>query len=531
MTLRLSIAAAAALLLTASIPGAQAQNSAQSSPTPKRGGNFVLGVYVGEPDNFDCHRSTSGSSMYRVAPSYSTLVQIDPAHYPNVAPDLAKSWNVSPDGLTYTFNLNTGVKFHDGSDFSSADIKATYDRIRKPPEGVVSFRAPLYRDISAIDTPDANTVVFKLSKPNAAMLSLLASPYNCVYSAKKLAEDPKFPERNVMGTGPFKFVSYTPGGDWKVERFAAYFKKGQPYLDSVTIPSASGQGLINALAAGQVMMEFRGLASGQIDLIKAQRGDKVRVESSEQPGFLLITFNTEKPPFNDARVRRALNLAIDRWSGSAPMAKSMIFNRVGGFQRIGTPFGPTKEELQKLPGFRPDMAANRAEAKKLLAEAGQSDLKFTLLNRQDLTPLGIYLIDQWRQIGVTVTQDQPENQRFFSSLLGGNYEALIDASQDYIDEPSLQFAPFLPFPGNKTNRSRSNDPKVQELYDRQAAALNVADRKKAVNELTQYLAEQSYSVPLFWVLREVIVPTNVHNFHMSPSSLLGIDLSDMWIDQ
>jgi peptide/nickel transport system substrate-binding protein len=522
MILRVSLAAAAALVITTTA-------HAQGGETPKKGGNFVLGVYVGEPDNFDCHRSLSGSSMYRVAPHYSTLIRINPDKYPEVAPDLAQSWTVSPDGLTYEFKLTSGVKFHDGSDFSSADIKATFDRIRKPPEGVVSVRAPLYRDITEINTPDANTVAFKLAKPNAAMLSLLASPYNCVYSAKKLAEDPKFPERNVLGTGPFKFASYTPGGEWKGERFADYFKKGLPYLDGFTIPGAGGQGLINAMAAGQVMMEFRGLSSGQRELITSQRGDKVKVLTDEQPGFLLATFNTERPPFNDARVRRALNLAIDRWGGSAPMSKSMIFNRVGGFQRIGTPFGPTKAELEKLPGFRPDIAANRAEAKKLLAEAGQSDLKFTLLNRQDLTPLGIYLIDQWRQIGVTVTQDQPENQRFFASRLGGNFDVLIDANQDYIDEPSLQLAPFLSYPANKTNLSRSQDPKVDEFYEKQARSTNVDDRKKIVHELEQYLADQSYSVPLFWVERGIVLPTNVRNFHMNPSSLLGIDLADMWI--
>ena len=531
--LRLGAALAASILFTgiATFSAGAQTGSAGTGDTPRRGGNFTLGVYVGDPDTYDCHRTPSGAVMYRVAPHYSTLIKVDAGNYPNIVGDLADSWTVSPDGLTYTFKLHPNVKFHDGSPFSSADIRATYERIRNPPAGVVSLRRPLYGDIAAIDTPDANTVIFRLSKANAAMLSLLASPFNCVYSARRLAEDPKFPERNVMGTGPFKFTSYEPGGVWNGERFADYFRAGMPYLDGFNIPATAPAALLNAMAAGQILTEFRGLADSERERVVAQRGDKVRVLEAEQPGMVMITFNTTRAPFNDLRVRQAMNLAIDRWSGAEPMSKLAIFNRVGGFQRIGAPYGRTKEELQKLPGFRPDMAANRAEARRLLAEAGKANLTVTFLNRQNLTPLGVYLIDQWRQIGVTVNPDQPENARFLESRLNANFDMLIDALQDYIDEPSLQLSAFLSYDKNPTNIARAIDRKVDDLYAQQASSTDVVQRKRLVQELEAHLMDQAYTVPFYWVKRVIVLPTEVRNFHMNPSRLLGIDPSDIWLAQ
>jgi len=115
--------------------------------------------------------------------------QIDTPNYPKVIGDLAESWTVADDAKTYTFKLHRNVKFHDGSAFSSEDIKATYDRIRNPPQGIVSVRQGLVADIDAIETPDPLTVIFHLKRPNRAMVYAFANPFNCVYSAAKLKEN------------------------------------------------------------------------------------------------------------------------------------------------------------------------------------------------------------------------------------------------------------------------------------------------------------------------------------------------------
>ena len=126
--------------------------SAAQAETPKRGGILQFAV-VAEPPNYDCHANTSFAFVHPVAPHYSTLLKFDGANYPKLIGDLAKTWTVSPDGLTYTFDLNEGVTFHDGSPLTSADVKASYERIANPPAGVISVRKAWYADIGSIATP------------------------------------------------------------------------------------------------------------------------------------------------------------------------------------------------------------------------------------------------------------------------------------------------------------------------------------------------------------------------------------------
>ncbi len=145
------------------------------------------------------------------APFYSTLVRFNLAKFPEVEGDLAESWTVAPDLMSYTFKLHPNVKFHDGTPLTSADVKATYERLRNPPAGVVSTRKATFADIGTIETPDPFTVVFKMKNVNAAMLEHFASPWNCVYSAKDLAADPNAPKTKINGTGPFIFVEHVKG--------------------------------------------------------------------------------------------------------------------------------------------------------------------------------------------------------------------------------------------------------------------------------------------------------------------------------
>ena len=136
--------------------------TAALAETPKRGGILTFAV-VAEPPTTDCHATTTFAMVHPVAPQYSTLLGfVGPMDKLRIEGDLAESWEVSKDGLTYTFKLRKGVKFHDGSDLTSADIKATYERIINPAAEVISARKAQHQDIKQIDTPDPHTVVFRL---------------------------------------------------------------------------------------------------------------------------------------------------------------------------------------------------------------------------------------------------------------------------------------------------------------------------------------------------------------------------------
>ena len=261
--------------------------------------------------------------------------------------------------LTEEAQLHEGVVFHDGSPFTSADVKASYDRIRDPADGVRSIRQAAYSDIASIETPDDLTVVVTLSAPNAAMLAQFASPWDCIYSAAKLEEDPRWPEQNILGTGPFTFVEHSAGSHWIGKRFEDYWNEGKPYLDGYRAIFMRGAPMVNALAAGEVLVEFRGHSPADRDRLLEQIGDTAVVQESPWTCSLIVAVNTNKPPFDDVRVRQALSLAIDRYTGAEALSRIALVRHVGGLLRPGYELAASEAEMEQWLGFSRDIEASR----------------------------------------------------------------------------------------------------------------------------------------------------------------------------
>ena len=502
--------------------------------TPKRGGTLQFAISAETP-HYDCHGSDTYATLHFAAPFYSTLLRFNLSKFPEVECDLAQSWTVAPDLMTYTFKLHPSVKFHDGATVTAADVKATYDRLRSPPPGVVSTRQATFGDIGTIETPDANTVVFKMKSVNAAMLEHFASPWNCIYSAKDLAADPNAPKTKINGTGPFTFVEHVKGSHVSGKKNDAYFKKDLPYLDGFRgVFMLQAAAMLNALQGGQVLGEFRGISPAERDRLTQAMGDKIRIEESSWTLNLLVAFNIEKKPFDDVRVRKALLKAIDRWGGSQGLSKISTLRSVGGVIRPGSPYATPEAELVKFPGFSKDINASRAEAKRLLAEAGVPNLKFTLHNRNlamPYTPAGIFLVDQWRQIGVTAEHKQFDTAPYLATMNAGNHDVAIDFSNLFMDEPSLGLAKYVSFKRAPENRSRANDDELDKLYDAQVRERDTSKRKELIRAFEKRLFDQAYQQPILWWHR--IVPTHkvVVGWKMSPSHNLGADLGEVWLDQ
>ena len=506
-----------------------------AAETPVTGGVLKFAVSA-EPPNYDCHANSSFAFIHPVRPHYSTLLKFDTPKYPAVKGDLAESWVVAKDGLTLTFKLKKGVKFHDGSTLTSEDVKASYDRIRKPPPGVRSLREEAYSDISSIETPDAQTVVVKLKKYNGSMLANFASPWDCIYSAAKLKQDPKFPERNVMGTGPFTFVEHVAGSHWSGRRFEGYFEKGKPYLNGYLALFIAGAPMVNALAAGEVMAEFRGHSPADRDRIVKALGDKAVVLESPWVTSLVVTFNTKKKPFDDPRVRKALSLAIDRWAGAQALQKVALVRHVGGVMRPGYELAMPEQELVKMPGFSKDINASRAEAKKLLQEAGQSNLTFKLTNRNvamPYTPVGVFLIDQWRQIGITVQHEQLETRLYLAAQQKDNptFDAALDFNAEFMDDPNSNLMKFLSADKSAIVYSGAIDRVLDGLYEKQSGEI---DRKKRIALLREFEAralDQAYTIPTIWWHRIIVLNKQLKGWHITPSHYVGQDLADVWLDR
>src|SRR5262249_8308582 len=203
---------------------------------------------------------------------------------------------------------------------------------------------------------------------------------------------PDYPARHVMGAGPFRFVEHLPGAHWAGRRYESYHKPGQPYLDGFRVIDVSGTAMVNALAGGQTMADFRGVSPAERDRIVATRGDRIRILEAPQTAMQMLSFNPRRPPFDDARVRRALSLAIDRWGGVGPISRLTILGHVGGMLRPGYALARSEQELTQLPGFARDIAASRAEARRLLAEAGLPNPSFPPTNRPIYPPLRLFLL-------------------------------------------------------------------------------------------------------------------------------------------
>jgi peptide/nickel transport system substrate-binding protein len=520
------VAASTIVLLLRPFPA-----TAQSAPA--HGGNLEFAVTI-EPDNYDCHSNTSFAFLHPIAPHYSTLLKFDAAEYPRVIGDLAESWKVSPDHLTYTFTLRPNVLFHDGSRLSAADVKASYDRIVHPPTGVISARQVDYSAISRIDAPDPSTVVFHLQWPEAAMLENFASPWNCIYSARKLAEDPQFPKTNILGTGPFVFVAHEKGKRWEGRRWNRYFLPGRPYLDSYQADFMPAAEVMKGYKTDAIKAEFRGVSPKQRDELVETFGDRVSVSESPWLSALLVVFNTRRAPFNDTRVRRALSLAIDRWDAAERLKDSTFLKYVGGLMRPGSSMATPEADLLELPGFSHNITAARTEGRRLLAEAGVRDLHIDLLVRGIPMPhfAGADLLEQsWHEIGVTTTQHRLNIWDWQKPVDRGDFDVALDFSGDFYDDPTLQLTKYVSQDLSPVNFSRSEDRFLDALFIAQAMTTDQRDRAKIVRDFERHALNEAYTVPLLWWNRIVITSSKLKGWNITPSHFLGQDLTDVWLEK
>ena len=258
------------------------------------------------------------------------------------------------DGKTYTFKILPGLKFHDGSALTSKDVLATFQRIIFPKEGISSAREAEFNMVESVTAPDESTIVFKLKYPAGAFIPSLASPFNWIYSKAKLDADPRWYEKNVMGSGPFVFGVREAGARITGTRNPNYHHKGQPYLDGFEAIFAKTQTLrVQAIRGDQAAIEFRGFPPKSRDDLVAALGKDITVQESDWNCVLIFTPNHERKPFDDVRVRRALSLAVDRWGGAPSLSKIAIVKTVGGIVFPGHPLAAKKEELTPLTGYWP----------------------------------------------------------------------------------------------------------------------------------------------------------------------------------
>ncbi|MBI2207301.1 MAG: ABC transporter substrate-binding protein [Candidatus Rokubacteria bacterium] len=503
---------------------------------PRSGGELVF-VVPSQPPSYDAHQEETFGVIHPMAPHYGTLLRVDPFEKTGTKPvgDLAESWTISKDGLTYTFKLRKGVKFHDGAELTSKDAKASYDKIIFPPAGLKSSRKATYASVEAVEAPDPSTVRFRLKWPESSFLLNLASPWNWIYRAETLAKDIRWYEKNVNGTGPFTFVEHVKGSHWVGKKNANYWDKGKPYLDgyrALFISASAPQ--VAAIRGERAFIQFRGFSPPERDQLVNALGPKITVQQSGWDCVLMVAMHHDKKPFSDKRVRRALTLALDRYEGSKNLSRITIVRDVGGVQVPGTPYATPPAELEKLAGYGKDINAARAEAKKLLKEAGVPDgFAFTFKNRgipHPYEPIGVWLIDQWRQIGLNVKQEFVEASAYHPMLKRGDFEVAMDFACGFIVEPDLDLFRFVST--SDANYGKHKDAVIDELYVKQARAADPEERKKILRQFEKRLLdEEAHIMYTLWWNRIIPHNSRVKGWTITPSHYLNNQLDTVWLSE
>ncbi len=310
-----------------------------------RGGELRVAV-LAEPPVLDPTASTS-QEIPRML--YDNVLQglVKFNEKGEIVPALAARWEGSPSGLTWTFYLRKGVRFHDGSPFTAEDVLFKFRRAKDPRSG--HTHPEYYQDIGSVEAKDPYTVVFRLRQPNQDFLFNLARPDSVIGPKGRVEEQKTQP----VGTGPFRFVAWERGVGVRLERFDGYYEPGLPYLDRVFfrfLPDPNAQ--LAALRAGD--LHVIGLGVSPENALVLQRDPNFKVVTGFTTTEITVGMNNGRPPFNDPRVRRAIQHAVDK--------KALVEGVMLGF---GTPIGshrsPGESCYVDLSGFYPyDPARARA---------------------------------------------------------------------------------------------------------------------------------------------------------------------------
>ena len=507
--------------------------SAQETPSPirpeasaKRGGTLRYAVH-NAPAHFDVHQSGTVANIGPQSPMYDTLLRRHPKDGQTIIPDLAWKWDISPDAKKYTFHLRKGVKFHDGADFTAEDVKATYERIARPPKGVVIPRTPLFSTVGDIVVVNPHTIEFRMteSRPRAYMLGAFASGWNIIVRKKSLDEN-QGNLRQVMnypGTGPFKHVSRQDKEIWVMEKNQNYWNKGLPYVDKLEVYHAFP--FSPELGAA--------FLSGKVDYARLLDPVSWR-KAKEMPGVTATAFNQsviqafwcnqqKNKAFADPRVRRAIHLAMDRHT-LVEVVKDTAPMQVGGFVYPFHPMSTPRAELEKKLGYQKDVKPAVQEARKLMQAAGYgSGLKNLDFCVRDIATFKLWAVAIQamlkEHLNIESNLRVVQTSVWFDEAQAGNFDLAISAIVSSLMDPSDIFSAWYGKDGPQ-NYGRWTNPQFHDLANQIEKELDDNKRKTMVRKAEDILENDP---PLIPVSYEQIYDAWYNKVHgQNPSTYFGI---------
>ena len=482
--------------------------------TPKPGGSFIS-AQTTEATGLDPQLVPALSRSRRSPLMYSQLVRFDPDM--NVMPELAESWQVSPDGLTWNFKLRQGVKFHDGQEMTSADVKFTFDRLFELSPGKSDFIA-----VDKVEPAGKYGVKFMTKEPFAGLLAALGGFWGYIISEAGVK---KYGDLNkaALGTGPVNLE------DWKVEqqlvlkRNPNYFKKGEPYVDAVTlrvIPDEAN--IVAALRTGQIHHAFLE-DNKNFNLLKDEKS--LTGYRSSRLGYDYLNINASRGPLKDVRVRQAISWAVDR--------AQVMRVAASGFGRLTAPATQPMKQWQ-IPDseWMKYYKADVDKAKKLMAEAGQASgftVKLLVIPTFPTMVSGAPVIAaQLKRIGINAEIENVEYAIWIKRWLAHDFDMTMNTTPGYADPDTAFFRALHSTKGQNWNSW--SVPEIDALLEQGRRTMDQKKRKEIYDKVQILILENVPHLWLFSAERIDFTQNSVKGFKQHPTTLL-YGFEDVWFDK
>jgi peptide/nickel transport system substrate-binding protein len=454
----------------------------------------------------------------------------------SIVPDLATGWSWNEEGTELTFPLRQGVKWHDGKPFTAADVKCTWDLLQgKASEKLrINPRKSWYTNLEEVTTKGDYQVTFRLKRPQPSLIALLASGWSPIYPCHVSPRDMR---SHPIGTGPFKFVEFKPNESIKFTRNLDYWKKDRPYLDGIDytiIREISTRNLAFFAGKFDVTSPYGVTIPTLKDFASQAPAANCEVTATNVNRTMIV--NSTAPPFDNRDLRRAMALSLDRKAfidiiteGQGDIGGAMLPPPEGVW-------GMPTEMLQTLPGYDPDLAKNRAEARKIMQKLGYGPdnrlpVKLSTRNIPAYRDPAVILLSQLREIYIDAELEPVDTVQWYPRLLRKDYTVGLNVTETGVDDPDQQFYENYVC-GADRNYTGYCSPEVDELIDRQSMEPDPEKRKKLVWEIERRLAEDAARPVIFyprggtcrqpWVKGLTIMVNSIYN---------GWRFEDVWLDR
>jgi peptide/nickel transport system substrate-binding protein len=501
----------------------------------------ILRIYHRDsPASMSIHEEGTNSVSIPMMAVFNNLVLYDQHQAQNsldtIVPDLAESWSWNEEGTRLTFKLRQGVKWHDGRPFTSADVKCTWDLLtgRAAEKLRLNPRKSWWNNVAEIAADSPTEATFVLKRPQPAILALIASGYTPVYPCHVPPRDMR---QHPIGTGPFKFVEFKPNESIKLARNPDYWKPGRPYLDGIEytiIPNRSTA--ILAFTAGKFDLTFPyEVTVPLMKEVKSQAPQAVcdLVPSNASTNLLV---NREAPPFDNPDLRRALALALDRKSfidilaeGQGDIDGAMLPPPAGVW-------GMPPDVLATIPGYGPDLAQNRAEARGIMQKLGYGPdkrlaIKVAARNIAGYRDPAIILIDQLKQIGIDGELDPIETANWFPKLARKEYQIGLNNTGSGVDDPDQQFFENYGC-GSERNYTGYCNAELEKRFVEQSEIADRDKRRHLVWDIDKQLQEDGARPIIYHTRAATCMQPQVKGLTiMVNSQYNGWRIEDVWLDR